>query len=411
MLARRKYHCYNSLLIISTLLFFISTFMLCSSSQLESAPNPEPSPSSSSVYLRERYYNYSPNIEDILGPEASQIMTSLYETIDQDITTAGAYKNEPDDYQSNQSNSNEDAILLNYLSSDTDSFDDLMDEIDNHKKKKKNCSPLRKTILKKSDSCSSLSDYELDNEVLRQAKYEEDEDEDDDLLFDDPFEVIDYPWSDILEKFPHNTNHTSEDQLSSFEEVELDDPQEEMKFGKLKFFGIENPNSLKKKKTIDPTTTKRNLKKDDKKSDASHINKHEQEKLDKRECRSRRHFKNPIESFSITISYDNFLKQNNMKDHPSIHHKESAEPFALDEYNYRDARYHNVRLYVLKILHDNISALDQKEYQYLKNHKYEVEDYIKIILRNSFICLTFSQEDQLFNDAHIMIDKASMKSM
>ncbi|ANQ06734.1 Uncharacterized protein PCOAH_00010020 [Plasmodium coatneyi] len=409
--AQRKYHCYHSLLIsIGTLLLFTNTFMLCSSSQFEPAPNPEPA-SSPPAYLLE--HDYAPSVENIFGPHASQIITQLYENIDEDVTTTGGYKNRPDDDQSDQSSSEDDAVMLTHLNDDTDSFDDLMEEIDSHKKKKKahHC-PLRKNVFRRPDSDDYLSDYEVDDEVLGQTEYEQLQEGEDDSFLDDSFEVVDYTWKDILQNSPYNTYLTDEDGVSSFEELELDDSEQEVKLGNLKFFGVEDPNLSKKEKTIiAPTTTKSNLEKNGKNSEASHINKDEQEKMDKRKRRTRKHLKNPIEGFSVTTSYDSFLKQHGLRDHPSQYQKESGEPFTLNEYYYRDARFENVRMYALKMLYDNIIGLGKKEYQYLKDNKNEVELFIKGILRNSFICLTFSEEDQLFDDAHRMIDKVSMKSM
>ncbi|EDL45138.1 hypothetical protein, conserved [Plasmodium vivax] len=409
--ARRKYYYCHSLLSIGTLLFFISTFQLCSSSQLELEPAPDYESTSPTVPVRLLLHDdYAPNAEDMFGPEASQVMTNLYETIDEDGTTTDGYQNGSDDDQSNQSDSNDDAVMLNYLSNETDSFDELIDEIDNHKKKKKIYSPLRKPVLKRSDSSDSLSDYELD-EVLRQTENEPEEDEDLDLSLEDSFEVINYPWKDILESSPYSTDHTNEEDFSSLEELELEDPVQEMNFGKLKFFEIGDPDLLIRKTPITPNTkTKSGLEKNGNNTEASNINQHEKEKMDKRKRRTHKQFKNPIENFSVTTTYDDFLKQNGLRDHPSKHQKDSSEPFVLDQYNYRNAKFKNVRFYILRMLYDNIKDIGLKEFQYLKSHKYEVEEFIKNILRNNLICLTFSQEDHLFNDAHLLIEKASIKS-
>ncbi|GAB65098.1 hypothetical protein PCYB_051160 [Plasmodium cynomolgi strain B] len=410
--ARRKYYYhYNSLISIGTLLFFTSTFMLCSSSQLEPALDPD-SPSSP-VHLR--LHDYAPSREDMFGPKASQIMTSLYEIIDEDVITTGGYRNESDDDQSNQSTSSDDDIMQSYLSEETDSFDELMDEINSHKKKKKISCPLRKNILKRSDSSDSLSDYEIDDEVLEQTDYEQPQEEEDDddinLFSDESFEMIDYPWKDILTSSPYDANLTNEDGPYSLEELVLDDPEQKMRFGNIKFFGIEDSDVSEKKKGIAPTTTKSNLEKNSNNSEASNINEHEQEKMEKRKRRTPRRYKNPIEGFSVTTSYDTFLKENGLRDHhPSKHQKDSGEPFVLDKYNYRDVKFKNVKHYVLKILYENVKGLHQKDYQYLTKNKHEVEAFISNILRTNFICLTFSQEDKLFDDAHTLIDKAYIKN-
>ncbi|EUD64345.1 hypothetical protein C922_05284 [Plasmodium inui San Antonio 1] len=418
---RRKYYYYyyyyyfhSFLISIGTLLFFTSTFMMCSSSQLEPAPNPDST--SPPVHLLQD--EYAPTLEDIFGPHASQIMTGLYEIIDEDATTTGGYANRPDDDQSNQSNTNDDAVLLSSWSSDKDSFDELMEEIDSDKKKKKRRYPLRRTIFKTSDSSDSLSDYEHEDEIVQQTQYEQLQEQEEDLdplsddsLSDEPFEVINHPWKDKLESFSCDTNLTNEDDPYSLEELQLDDPAENVKFGKLKFFGMEDIDLFKKKEPIAPTTTGSNLRKNGNNSEASHINQHEHEKMDRRKRRTHRHFKNPIEFFSVTTTYDMFLKENGLRDHPSKHQKNIGEPFPLNQYYYRDAKYNNARHYVLKMLYDNLRGLGQKEYQYLKENQYEVQDFIRRILKTSFICLTFSQEAQLFKDANMLIDKASIKSI
>ncbi|KYN93561.1 sporozoite invasion-associated protein 2 [Plasmodium gaboni] len=115
---------------------------------------------------------------------------------------------------------------------------------------------------------------------------------------------------------------------------------------------------------------------------------------------------NVFENFKMTRSYDEFLKIFNLNDSSSYEEYEllPGEPFKLNCYYYRDAQYKNVRKYILKEIYDNIQNLS-KENKILVSEKEELfHDFIKNLLRNNFICLSYEEEEDLFSESKLLLE-------
>ncbi|GAW79609.1 sporozoite invasion-associated protein 2 [Plasmodium gonderi] len=386
-----KVQCKNYYYLLSVL-FFINEFQLCLSHEMEQIPSEFP-------FLK--LGDYTPSLQELFGSSIEEVLTSIH-----DYTT----DEEEDDNHIKSNidyNSNTDKVdSIHNTNPELDSFDELVDEIDNAKKIKK-CLQLNIHKRRRRGSFDDLSDYENSDETTNIEEQENEEDED----MDEQFEIIYHPFYPNMEKFMSNNNehhnNTTGDGTFSKEELELYDSEQGINLGKLEFFGLNKINSKRSNNyNSHRTQTETNSSNDKTNSKDSHEN----IKSEKRKQRKYKHMqKNPLENFSISPTYDDFLINQNLKDHEMTQLMLPGEHFLLDSSFHRVVKYTNVRLYILKLIYMNLKNIDPANKEYLIKNKFEVELFVKKVLRENYICFTHLQEERLLSDVHAFINKAINK--
>ncbi|SOV75727.1 sporozoite invasion-associated protein 2 [Plasmodium sp. gorilla clade G3] len=115
---------------------------------------------------------------------------------------------------------------------------------------------------------------------------------------------------------------------------------------------------------------------------------------------------NVFENFKMTRSYDEFLTLYNLKDSSLYEEYEllPGEPFKINSYYYRVAKYENVKKYIFKEIYDNIRNLS-RDNKIIVSEKEELFHYfIKSLLKNNFICLSYEEEENLFSESKLLLE-------
>ncbi|SBS95497.1 sporozoite invasion-associated protein 2, putative (SIAP2) [Plasmodium ovale curtisi] len=346
-----KYHFFFHFLLINI-------FEICFSSQTELFDE------SAKKQLKEDYY--APTRKDLFGDNNTYIMTLLEDSIAEE-----PYVHVEEDYTGD------------YYTSSNRSFDELFHKIQESKEKKKKLKKKKKTTtFRRSASVSSLSDY--DNEEVGEDSHKRSV---------EPTHQKDYyTISNYKESFEHDSE-------SSYEEIDLessDDDADEISFGALDFYSIRNPDTTEKTETSG--MSKNDMENDDdfeQEPQETSIHRKTQEKRHKK----RKLKKNPFEKLGLHFySYDDYLENNNI-DQSIKEDKLEGEPFHLNKNYYRVVNMFFFRKYILNLLYDMFTPQPKEDREYILNNMLELELLIKSMLQKNFVCLSFSEEEDLMRDA------------
>ncbi|SPJ10014.1 sporozoite invasion-associated protein 2 [Plasmodium sp. DRC-Itaito] len=124
---------------------------------------------------------------------------------------------------------------------------------------------------------------------------------------------------------------------------------------------------------------------------------------------------NVFENFKMIRNYDEFLKHYNLKDSSGYEEDEyellPGEPFKLNSYYYRDANYENVKKYILKEIYENIQNISTKNKIIVLEKEELFYYFIKSLLRYNFICLSYEEEENLFNESKLLLEAMISKKI
>ncbi|SBT31952.1 sporozoite invasion-associated protein 2, putative (SIAP2) [Plasmodium ovale wallikeri] len=359
MKASTKYHFFFHFLLL------INILELCFSSQTELFDE------SAKKQLKEDYY--APTGKDLFGDDNSYIMTLLEDNIEEE-----PYVFVEEDHTGD------------YYTPSKRSFDELFQKIQESKKKKKKLEKKKRTTpFRRSASVSSLSDY--DNEEGGGDSHKRS---------GEPTHQKDYyARSNYKESFEHDSE-------SSYEEIDLessDDDADEISFGALNFYSIRNPDSTENTETSG--MSKNDMENDDDFEQESQETRTHRKRQEKRH-KKRKLKKNPFEKLGLHFySYDDYLKNKNI-DQFIQEDKLEGEPFRLNDYYHRVVNMIFFKKYMLNLLFDMFTPQQKEDREYILENLSELELFIKSMLQKNFVCLSYSEEEDLMKDAFELLKKA-----